>query len=130
MQCPSCGYDGIAEEVVFCPHCRYQFRVTDDDIIFENPPDHPARITYDTLHPDRKFSEADIRLAKLQLLQPAILLMIATAGALYLSTPRIAQMSIVVSGTDVFYGSILCLILGAATAGIFYLVLAWRIRKS
>jgi hypothetical protein len=128
MQCPACGSD-IDEDVVFCPHCRYQFGVPEDDVIFENAPD-PSPRTPAFGGSDKRFSAKEIRFAKVLLLQPVILLTIAIAGALYLASPRIGQMSIMVSAMEIFYGGALCLVAGAVVAGIIYLVIAYRLGRS
>jgi hypothetical protein len=130
MQCPACGYEGIAEDVVFCPHCRYQFREVGEDIYFEDLPSpaYPAR--HECAMTDQKLSKKEIQLAKIQLLQPVVILILVIAGALYLSSPRVGQLSIMVSTLEIFYGSILCLVTGAVIAGIFYLVVAHRIGRS
>jgi hypothetical protein len=128
MQCPACGSDGVAEDVVFCPHCRYQFRQPEEDRVYEN---QPAPVSYvHTGVSDQKFTKKELQLAKIQLLQPFILLTIAVAGAFYLSSPQIGQMSITLSNREIFYGSILSLISGAVVAAIFYLVITFRLGRS
>ena len=59
MQCPACGSD-IDEDVVFCPHCRYQFQVPEDDFIFENSPEHaPPGTAYG--NSDKRFTAKELR---------------------------------------------------------------------
>jgi hypothetical protein len=130
MQCPACGSDGIDEDVVFCPHCRYQFRVPDDDVVFETRPYPGSRRMVYGGPADQKFSNKELQLAKLQLVQPVVLIAIAVAGALYLSSPRIGQVSVTVAGMDIFFGGVLCLVLGALAAMIVYLAAAHRLGRT
>jgi hypothetical protein len=129
MQCPACGSEGIDEDVVFCPHCRYQFRVSDDDVVFENQPVYGSPRRSGGIA-DQRFSKKELRLAKVQLLQPTFILAIALAGALYLSSPRISQMSVTVASMDIYFGGVLCLVLGALVAAIFYFVVAYRLGRT
>ncbi|HII99709.1 MAG TPA: hypothetical protein HA272_10775 [Methanoregula sp.] len=128
MQCPACGYDGIAEEVCFCPHCRYQFRAlvpeaaSDNSMLFEPEPVAGPADAGDL------FVEIQARQIQIQLLQPALLVMLATAGALYLAGGgRIADLAVTVSTFEIRYGIFLCLLAGAIIGWIFYRIMLRRI---
>lgn len=126
MQCPTCGYEGIAEESVFCPQCRHQFREPEYEVIFDNPPPAPAprQARKPAAEP---FTGKEIRQMQVQLLQPALLLMLSLAAVLYLSSPRIPELAATVSSVEIHYGGFLSLLVGAVVAWIFYRVVLYRI---
>jgi hypothetical protein len=129
MQCPACGYDGIAEEASFCPNCRHPFRETESDVIFESPPQYlpeprPARKS-----PKEKLTRKEMLQFEVQLLQPAVILMLALAAVFYLSSGRIAELSVSVLSSEIRYGGVLCLIAGAVIAWIFYRIMLWRVQS-
>jgi len=129
MQCPVCGYERIAEEACFCPGCRYQFREPEGGAGLESPV-HSHMDPHECAQPeDQNFSKKEIRFIKIQLLQPACILMLVVAAGIYLASPRISQLSIPVMGTDLFYGGFLALIAGIFCAGIFYRILVFRIER-
>jgi hypothetical protein len=126
MQCPTCGYESIAEEAVFCPQCRHQFREPEYEVIFDSPP-YPVPEQRGSRKADGDvFTKKEIRLMQVQLLQPAILVMLSLAAALYLSSGRIPELSIMVSTVEVRYGGLLCLFTGAVVAWIFYRIVLSR----
>ena len=128
MQCPFCGSEGIAEDVVFCPHCRYQFRQPEPGPVSvaheETFPAEPGNRS-----PEREtFAPGEVRLLEVMVLQPAVLLMIFIATALYLTIGQIPGLVMNVSGAEVRYGGVLCFIAGAFVAWVFYRVILLRIR--
>jgi hypothetical protein len=130
MQCPTCGYDGIHEEACFCPRCRYQFQVPDNDVMFEdNLAETPFQTTVKNTSGE-KFSGKEIRQLKVQLLQPACILMIALATVIYLSSPRINELSNSVSGIEFHYGGAVSFIVALVLTWIFYrLMIYWFVRN-
>ena len=126
MQCPACGYDNIADEVCYCPHCRHRFLEPDDEI-FENTPSYEAEPPAGLTDLGDLFVENQVRQIRVGLLQPAILVMLATAAVLYLSSARIAGLAVSVSTFEIRYGGFLCLLAGAITGWIFYRIVLRRI---
>jgi hypothetical protein len=128
MECPACGYDGIAEEALFCPHCRHKFQELEFDEMFESPP------VYEPEQPEEHgvsgdlFVENQVRQIQVQLLQPAILVMLSTAAVLYLASGRIADLAVTVAAYEIRYGGFLCLLAGAIVGWIFYRIVLLRIR--
>jgi hypothetical protein len=126
MQCPTCGYESIAGEAVFCPQCRHQFREPEYELIFDSPP-HPVPEQRGSRKADGDiFTKKEIRQMQVQLLQPAILVMLSLAAALYLSIGRISELSVTVSSLEIRYGGLLSLVTGAIFAWIFYRVVIYR----
>jgi hypothetical protein len=76
---------------------------------------------------DELFVAIQARQIQVQLLQPALLVMLATAGALYLAGGRIADLAVTVSSFEIRYGIFLCLFIGAITGWIFYRIMLRRI---
>lgn len=118
MQCPFCGSEGISEDVVFCPHCRYQFRPETGPV--QSPA--PYRENGDAPAPD------EIRIVEALLVQPAVILMIFFSAGLYLAVNEIAALSVTVSGTVVRYGSVVCLLAGTVAAWVVYRLMLVRLR--
>ena len=80
MQCPDCGYE-VDDNVVFCPRCRFQFRETDTTpaagIAGTDPPLHDAEIDETFFEETQNgFSDKEIRLLEVQLLQPSVLVVL------------------------------------------------------
>jgi hypothetical protein len=127
MQCPTCGYESIAEEAFFCPQCRHQFREPEYEVFFDNAP-HPVPEHRVSCKADADmFTKKEIRQMQVQFLQPAFLVMLSVAVVLYFSTPRISELALMVSSVEVRYGGLLCLFIGAVFAWIFYRVVLYRI---
>lgn len=128
MQCPICGYEGIAEEACFCPHCRYQFLEPDSEI-FESPPHYPPQRWAGTTTPaDGRFSKKEIHQLEVQLLQPAIILMLTFAVVFYIAIGRMPELAVRVSSVEIPYGGIISLLVGAIIAWIFYRITLYRIQ--
>lgn len=126
MQCPACGYDGISEEALFCPHCRHRFLEPDDEI-FENPPVYEPEHSAEYADMGDLFAENQVRQIRAQLLQPALIVMLSTAAILYLSSGRIAELAVTVAAFEIRYGGFLCLVAGAIIGWIFYRIALHRI---
>jgi hypothetical protein len=128
MQCPICGYEGIAEEACFCPHCRYQFLEPESEI-FESPPHFTQQRWAGTTTPaDGRFSKKEIHQMEIQLLQPAILLMLAIAAVSYIAIGRMPELAVRISTVEIPCGGFLSLFIGAVIAWIFYRIVLFRIQ--
>ena len=129
MQCPICGYEGIDEEACFCPHCRYQFIEPEPDAIFESPVLYePPRHQTGTSKAEGRFSKKEIHQMEVQLLQPAILLMIVIAAVSYLAFGQMPQLAVRISSVEIPYGGFLSLFVGAVIAWVFYRITLYRIQ--
>ena len=73
------------------------------------------------------FMEIQVRQIQVGLLQPALLVMLATAAVLYLASGRIADLAVWVSSVEIRYGGFLCLLAGAIIGWIFYRIMLHRI---
>lgn len=127
MQCPACGYDGIAEEAVFCPHCRHQFQEQEPDVIFESPPVYKPEQPEEHAVSGDLFVENQVRQIRAQLLQPALLVMLSTAAILYLASGRINELAVTVAAVEIRYGGFLCLLAGAIIGWFFYRIMLYRL---
>ena len=125
MQCPSCGYENIAPGAVFCPNCRFQFRPQEPDPVA--PLYEPIPADEYPLDPDTSAPVDETRLIEVLLLEPALILMIFTTGALWFALGGIANLAVTVSGVEVRYGGAICLLGGILTAWIFYRISLWRL---
>lgn len=128
MQCPACGYETVPEEAVFCPHCRHRFQEPELDVSFRTPRFKPKPVPYHCRDDDR-LSGREIRKIQIQLLQPAVLVMIALAAGLYLAVGRIQDLTFSSSFFEIRYGGLLCLVTGALLAWIFYRIALWWIQS-
>jgi hypothetical protein len=127
MQCPTCGYEGIAEEACFCPNCRYQFRVPENDVVFDSSPPDGMDYYSPRARDSGKLTKKEIRILEIQLLQPAFLLMLALTVVFYTASSRIAELSFMVSSTEIRYGGFLCFGAAAVIAWIVYRILVYLI---
>ena len=132
MQCPICGYEGIAEEAVFCPHCRHQFRELEYEVFFDNSTSPCIRYSEQLVNPWlTPFTGKEIRQMEIQLYLPAILLMLSLAVVLYVSIGRIPELyRHGLFGVEIRYGGFLCLFIGALIGWIFYRIALYRIESS
>jgi hypothetical protein len=130
MQCPTCGYESIADEAVFCPHCRHQFRELESDVVFETPHFPPMDHRVRTPGTDEKLSKREIHMIQIQLIQPAVLIMIAVGAVLYAGIGPVQGMAITLSSIEIRYGGFLCIVTGAVIAWFFYRISLYRIEAS
>jgi hypothetical protein len=126
MQCPACGYDAIPEEACFCPHCRYQFQVPENDMLFESLPSSVPAGRHCCTPADTKFTRKERRTLEVIALQPAVLLMLAVAVIIYTASGRIAELSVTAGTIEIRYGGFACLLAGAVIAWIFYRIVLYR----
>jgi uncharacterized membrane protein len=135
MQCPDCGYEADAA-AIFCPQCRFQFRditgepvQTTDTII-----DHPERgVIADesileetqTEERDKAFTDKELRQLEVQLLQPAVLVVLIIALVSYTVLSAVPFISLTIAGLIIGVTGIICLACGLFFGMIFYFLM-WR----
>ena len=131
MQCPDCGYE-VNDTAVFCPRCRFQFRETSDTPVV------PAATIPDTPVPDaiidesifeetqKAFSDKELRMLEVQLVQPAILVVLVISLFMYTVISTVPFVPITVAGLNFGVTGIICLA-GGLAAGMVFFILA---RKS
>ena len=130
MQCPNCGYEAD-EASVFCPQCRFQFRdVIDvpaqtgdtfidlpergmiaDDAIFEEP--QPAGT-------HQVFTAKEIRQMEVQLMQPAILIILIISLVTYSLIMSIPFIPVTIAGLEFGITGIICLACGLFFGMVFF----------
>ena len=127
MQCPACGYENIPEDARFCSRCRYRF--PDQEPYFSPPAFNNTGYAQQESVPvdSEPVAPDESRLLAAMVLQPAVLLMIFSATALYLTIGRIGELAFFVSGYEIRYGSVLCFVAGALIGWIFYRVMLIRL---
>jgi len=132
MQCPGCGYEAD-EASIFCPQCRFQFRdvievpaqtgdtfidlpergMITDDTIFEEP--QPAGT-------HQVFTAKEIRQMEVQLIQPAILIVLMISLVMYSVISTIPFVPVTVAGLDFGITGIICLACGLFSGMVFYFI--------
>jgi hypothetical protein len=145
MQCPDCGYEAD-DAAVFCPQCRFQFRngaeepAFRDDINEPAPPvdtvmDLPERgfIDDDTIFEEEQkaFSSKELRLLEVQLIQPAILIVLTISLVIYTVIANIPFIPLTVAGISFGVTGIICLAAGLVAGGVFFFIVRrslWRFR--
>jgi hypothetical protein len=124
MQCPDCGYE-VDDTVVFCPRCRYQFRKTDTapaaGAAGTHPPLHDTEID-DTFFEESRngFSDKEIRLLEVQLLQPAVLVVVIIALFTYSLVLNVPFIPVTIAGLSFGVTGIVCLTCGLLAGFAFY----------
>lgn len=128
MQCPFCGSDGLAGDVVFCPHCRYQFRPV-DPVAGEESRDSGVLPVQDYCGaPPGPEPEGEARIPEVLLIQPAILFMIFIAVVVYTVIGSLPAFGVRIAGSVVNMAGLVCLLTGAISAWAFYRLMLARLR--
>ena len=123
MQCPDCGYE-VDNAAVFCPQCRFQFQET-DDVLFPDTtiPDTTVndREMDESIFEERQttFSDKELRMLEVQLMQPAVLVVLVISLVTYTLIGTIPFIPLTVAGLNFGITGILCLACGIL-AGIFF----------
>ncbi len=137
MQCPYCGYE-VDDDAVFCPQCRFQFRevaeeqgdardrfikiskrgVTIDESLFE-----------ETKKTRKGFSEKELRELRVQLITPAVLVILMVSLFVYTVISSISLPLVTVAGFTFGLTGIICLSCGLLAGIIFFAVTQWSLRN-
>jgi hypothetical protein len=134
MQCPDCGYEAD-DAAVFCPQCRFQFRD-----IAEEPPetgdtvmDVPEReeIPDDSIFEEAQkgFSYKELRLLEVQLVQPAILVVLIISLFTYTVISTVPFIPITIAGLSFGVTGIICLACGLAAGMVYFILARWSLKK-
>jgi len=127
MQCPDCGYE-VNDTVLFCPRCRFRFRETSNkpvvpDITIPDTPVHDAVIDESILNKTQKaFPDKELRMLEVQLLQPAILVVLVISLFVYTVISTVPFVPITVAGLSFGVTGILCLACGLGAGMIFFVI--------
>jgi hypothetical protein len=128
MQCPGCGYEAD-DSAVFCPQCRFRFRKTGPLPV----PDTPAgnvkngESFFEETH--QAFSDKELRMLEVQLLQPAILVALGIFLCTYTVLSTVPFIPIAVAGQTIGMAGILCLAGGLVAGILFFLVTRRSLRN-
>jgi hypothetical protein len=127
MQCPDCGYEAD-DAAVFCPQCRFQFRegtggpaiatdtviglpgrgVVVDESIFEDP--------------QKGFSEKELRLLEVQLIQPAVLVVLLISLFSYTVISTVPFIPVTIAGLSLGMTGVICLACGLVAGTVFFVI--------
>jgi hypothetical protein len=125
MQCPGCGYEAD-DAAVFCPQCRFQFREGADGpvVVTDTVIDLPERGVVDDEsifeEPQRGFSDKELRLCEVHLIQPALLVVIIISFFTYTVISTVPFIPLTVAGLSFGVTGILCLACGLFTGIVFF----------
>lgn len=133
MQCPGCGYEAD-DAAVFCPQCRFQFRSRDDEPAFREETGEPAPaetvidlpergvIDDETIFEEEQqgFSAKELRLLEVQLLQPAVLIVLVISLVMYTVVAGIPFIPLTIGGLSFGVTGIICLLVGLAAGSLFF----------
>jgi hypothetical protein len=132
MQCPACGYEAD-DAAIFCPHCRYQFRdiseepyqagntlidlpergvIADESVLEETSPEERQK----------GFTDKEIRQLEVQLLQPAVLVVLIIALVTYTLLSGVPFVPVTFAGQNFSATGVLCLASGLIAGVLFFLI--------
>ena len=128
MQCPDCGYEAD-NAAVFCPQCRFQFRETDEPVPGSTIPGTPVHdedidevFFEETPH---AFSPKELRMLEVQLVQPALLVVLTISLFAYSLLMTVPFVPLTVAGLNIGVTGIISLACGLI-AGMLFFFLARR----
>lgn len=128
MQCPGCGYE-VDDTAIFCPQCRFQFRKTDTLPVVDTPADNAKSDESFFEETQKAFSGKELRMLEVQLLQPAILVVLVISLCLYTVISTVPLIPITVAGQSYGMAGILCLACGLVTGILFFVFARSSLRK-
>lgn len=127
MQCPDCGNE-VDDTTVFCPHCRFQFRETEEApfVPYTAIPEMPARgqkaqerIVQET---KKRFSVKELRKLEVQLMQPAFLVVLIISLFTYTVISTVPFIPITLAGLNFGVTGIISLVCGLLVGMVFFFV--------
>jgi hypothetical protein len=134
MQCPDCGYD-VDDAAVFCPQCRFRFQETDDTAFVPATPLPEGRVnnteTDESIFEEKQkaFSSKELRILDLQLIQPAILVVLVISLFVYTLISAIPFIPLTIAGLNFGVTGILSLACGILAGMIFFFFLRRSLQK-
>jgi hypothetical protein len=134
MQCPDCAYE-VNDTAIFCPRCRFQFRETDTPPVvpgttIPDTPGHDAKSDESFFEETQKaFSGKELRMLEIQLLQPAILVVLVISLCMYTVISTVPFIPITVAGQNFGMTGIVCLAAGLVAGILFFVFARSSLRK-
>ncbi|MDD1683521.1 MAG: zinc-ribbon domain-containing protein [Methanoregula sp.] len=133
MQCPDCGYE-VDDTAVFCPHCRFQFRDTDDRPVVPgtpvDTPVHDVRIDESIFEQTpQTFSDRELKQLEVQLLAPAVLIVLIISLFTYTVISTVPFIPITLAGLNFGVIGIICLVCGLVAGMVFFILARRSLRK-
>ena len=124
MQCPDCGYE-VDNAAVFCPQCRFQFQETEDapfpDTTIPDTPVHDREMDESIFEESQKtFSDKELRMLEVQLMQPAVLVVLVISLVTYTLIGTIPFIPLTIAGLTFGITGILCLACGILAGMVFF----------
>jgi len=124
MQCPGCGYEAD-DTAIFCPQCRFRFRKTDTLPVPDTAAGNAKNGESFFEETQKAFPDKELRMLEVQLLQPAILVVLVIFLCTYTVLSTVPFVPVAVAGQTFGIAGILCLA-GGLAAGILFFVFARR----
>jgi hypothetical protein len=134
MQCPDCGYD-VDNSAVFCPQCRFQFRDTSDRPVIPgttipDTPVHDVGIDESIFEQTpQAFSDKELRQLEVQLLAPAVLIVLIISLFTYAVISTVPFIPITLAGLNFGVTGIVCLACGLVAGMVFYVIVRRGLKK-
>ena len=124
MQCPDCGYE-VDNAAVFCPQCRFQFQETEDapfpDTTIPDAPVYDREMDESIFEESQKtFSDKELRMLEVQLMQPAVLVVLVISLVTYTLIGTIPFIPLTIAGLNFGITGILCLACGILAGMVFF----------
>jgi hypothetical protein len=127
MQCPGCGYD-VDDAAVFCPQCRFPFREVAEGLAAtsETGMDFPGHggIADDNFfeEPQTGFTRKELRQMEIQLLQPAMLVVLIISLFTYTVISTVSFVPITIGRLIFGVTGIICLACGLVAGLVFFML--------
>jgi hypothetical protein len=134
MQCPDCGYE-VDNSAVFCPQCRFQFRDTDNrpavpGTTFPDTPVHDVGIDESIFEQTpQAFSDKELRQLEVQLLAPAVLIVLIISLFTYAVISTVPFIPITLAGLNFGVTGIICLAFGLFAGIVFFFLVRRSLKK-
>ena len=133
MQCPDCGYE-VDNAAVFCPQCRFQFQETEDapfpDTTIPDTPVHDREMDESIFEESQKtFSDKELRMLEVQLMQPAVLVVLVISLVTYTLIGTIPFIPLTIAGLNFGITGILCLTCGILAGIVFFFFFSRSLMK-
>jgi hypothetical protein len=139
MRCPDCGYEADNASV-FCPQCRFRFRdmIDEPDMGGDTIIDLPERgivadeSVFEEIQPEERahaFSDRELRQLEVQLLQPAVIVVLIISLFLYTVISTVPFIPVTLAGIDFGVTGIVCLAGGLLAGIVFFLITRRSLRR-
>lgn len=131
MRCPDCGYEAD-DASIFCPQCRFRFRdiIEEPDMAGDTIIDLPQRgiiadeRDFEEPRPEERrlqaFTEKELVQLNVQLVQPAVLVVLIIALFLYAVLYTVPFVPLSIAGMSIGITAIIGLFCGVVAGMVFY----------